>query len=236
MRRIAGLSGLLALFLCLAAVAGAQEQSSSIQGVVRDLQGAVLPGATVEARNPLGGVNTVVTNAEGVFRFPALPPGTYELTATLQGFRPAKLPNTVLELGKNLTLEMAMEVASLTETVSVTAESSPIIDVKGNTVSATFSKATIDRMPKGRDFTTILRQAPGAQQNPRRELRRGCASRSMGRLAPRTASSSTAWTRRTCRPASRARRCCSTSRMKCRSSHPATTPSSAAPPAASSTC
>ena len=163
MRRIAGLSGLLSLFLCLAAVAGAQEQSSSIQGVVRDLQGAVLPGATVEARNPLGGVNTVVTNAEGVFRFPALPPGTYELTATLQGFRPAKLPNTVLELGKNLTLEMAMEVASLTETVSVTAESSPIIDVKGNTVSATFSKATIDRMPKGRDFTTILRQAPGAQ-------------------------------------------------------------------------
>jgi Carboxypeptidase regulatory-like domain/TonB dependent receptor len=163
MRRIAGLSGLLSLFLCLAAVAGAQEQSSSIQGVVRDLQGAVLPGATVEARNPLGGVNTVVTNAEGVFRFPALPPGTYELTATLQGFRPAKLPNTVLELGKNLTLEMTMEVASLTETVSVTAESSPIIDVKGNTVSATFSKATIDRMPKGRDFTTILRQAPGAQ-------------------------------------------------------------------------
>ena len=48
--------------------------------------------------------------------------------------------------------------------MTVTAESSPIIDVKGNTVSATPSRNTIERMPKGRDFTSILRVAPGAQQ------------------------------------------------------------------------
>jgi hypothetical protein len=54
MRRLAGRSGLLAPMLCLAAVASAQEQTSSIQGVVKDALGAVLPGATVEAPEPAG--------------------------------------------------------------------------------------------------------------------------------------------------------------------------------------
>jgi outer membrane receptor protein involved in Fe transport len=58
---------------------------------------------------------------------------------------------------------MSLTLATVAEALTVTAESSPIIDVKNNTVSATFSRSIIDRMPKGRDFTTILRQAPGAQ-------------------------------------------------------------------------
>ena len=56
-----------------------------------------------------------------------------------------------------------MALASVTEEVSVTAESSPLIDVKGNAAIASITRNTIERMPKGRDFTTILRQAPGAQ-------------------------------------------------------------------------
>ncbi len=108
-------------------------------------------------------LTSAVADGSGVFRFPALPSGTYELTATLQGFTPARLPNTVLELGKNLTIPMVLNLATVAETVTVTSESSPIIDVQNNTVSATFSRSVIDRMPKGRDFTTILRQAPGAQ-------------------------------------------------------------------------
>ena len=164
MRRIVGLSGLPRAFLCFAVAAAPRSSPDPFKASSRMSRERCCPGATVEARTRWAASTRSSTSLEGVYRFPALPPGTYELTATLQGFRPAKLPNTVLELGKNLTIEMAMEVASLTETVSVTAESSPIIDVKGNTVSATFTKATIDRMPKGRDFTTILRQAPGAQR------------------------------------------------------------------------
>ena len=164
MRRGAGLIGLLALLLFLPTAAAAQEQTGSIQGVVKDPQGAVLPGAVVEARNPLGGATTAVASTDGVYRFPALPPGTYEISATLQGFRPARKVDAVLELGKNLTMDIVLSLASVAEEVTVTAESSPIIDVKGNTVSATLSRNTIERMPKGRDFTSILRVAPGAQQ------------------------------------------------------------------------
>ncbi len=163
MHRKASMLCVLAALLCFGSVAFAQEQTVSIQGVVKDASGAVLPGATVEARNPLAGTNTAVTNADGVYRFPALPPGKYEITATLQGFKSAKLTDTVLELGRNLVIDLTMALASVTEEVSVTAESSPIIDVKGNAATASITRNTIERMPKGRDFTTILRQAPGAQ-------------------------------------------------------------------------
>src|ERR1044072_1745028 len=105
MKRIAGLSGLLALFVCVA-VATAQEQSGSIQGVVKDPQGAVLPGATIEARNPLTGASTVASNTDRASRSPALAPGRYEITATLQGFKSAKKTDAVLELGKTLTIEL----------------------------------------------------------------------------------------------------------------------------------
>lgn len=101
---------------------------------------------------------------DGVYRFPALPPGAYEITATLQGFKPAKLTDAVLELGRNLVIDLTLTLATLSETVSVTAESSALIDLKGNAATASITRATIERMPKGRDFATILRQAPGAQQ------------------------------------------------------------------------
>ena len=72
--------------LCVLAIAGsaiAQEQSGSIQGTVKDASGAVLPGATVEAKSPSSvGINSTVTDARGIYRFPALPPGRYEVTAS----------------------------------------------------------------------------------------------------------------------------------------------------------
>src|SRR5688572_16617213 len=77
----------------------AQEQRGSIEGTVRDGSKAVLPGVTVEARSPaLVGVQSAVTDERGVFRFPALRPGRYEITATMQGFSPARVNNVALEL------------------------------------------------------------------------------------------------------------------------------------------
>jgi Carboxypeptidase regulatory-like domain/TonB-dependent Receptor Plug Domain len=143
----------------------AQEQSGSIQGVVKDPQGAVLPGATVEAKNPTTGATTAVTtNSGGIYRFPALPPGVYDVSATLQGFQAGKPIPAVVELGKNLAIDIVLSLAGVQESVTVTSESSPLIDTKANATYATITKETIERIPKGRDFATILRQAPGAQQ------------------------------------------------------------------------
>ena len=149
--------------LLLALPAVAQEQTGSIQGVVKDSSGAVLPGVTVEARSPSAvGVSTAVTDANGIYRFPALPPGTYEVSANLQSFVPAKVSDAVVTLGKLLTIDLTLKLAGVSESVTVTGES-PLIDVKQNAAFATIQRETIERMPKGRDFQSILKTAPGAQ-------------------------------------------------------------------------
>ena len=62
----------------------AQETRGSIEGVVKDASGAVLPGVTVEARSAAGATAVATTNERGMYRFPALPVGTYTVTASLQ--------------------------------------------------------------------------------------------------------------------------------------------------------
>jgi hypothetical protein len=150
----------------LAAPAIAQEQSGSIEGIVKDSSGGVLPGVTVEARGSRGaGVSTAVTDARGIYRFPALPPGTYEVTASLSGFTPAK-SMAVISLGQLLKVDLALAVATVQETVQVTGES-PLIDVKQAAAFTTVTQDTIERLPKGRDFSSIVSTAAGAQNETR---------------------------------------------------------------------
>ena len=154
----------LCLILLISTVAAAQERTGSIAGSVRDSSGGILPGATVQATSPsLVGVQTALVDHEGNYRFPALTPGVYELTVTLQGFTTAKMPNVRLAIGQALRIDHALAVATLTESVTVTAES-PMIDVKQNAATASITAETIDRIPKARDFTDLIRTAPGTQQ------------------------------------------------------------------------
>ena len=106
-----------------------QEQTGAIHGTIRDTTGAVLPGATVEARSPTAvGVNTAVSDAEGRYRFPALPPGTYTVTAAaFVTFRSAKVDNAALAIGQLLTIDLTLDPASVSEDLLVTSES-PLID------------------------------------------------------------------------------------------------------------
>src|SRR5262245_38149795 len=156
------------LMACLAArPAAAQEQRGSIEGVVKDSSGLVVPGATVEARSPSAvGVSTAVTDAEGVFRFPALPPGTYRITASLQGFAPANSGDVALALGQVLKVPLIIGVASVNETVTVSG-ASPLIDVKQNAATLSISRDIIDRIPAGRNFTDVITSAPGTNDESR---------------------------------------------------------------------
>src|SRR5260221_8297998 len=92
------LAALLAIALFALPVA-AQEQRVCIEGVVKDASGAVVPGATVEARAAGTGVLSTTSDASGAFRFPSLLPGTYEVTASISGFKPGKVSNVEVKLG-----------------------------------------------------------------------------------------------------------------------------------------
>lgn len=153
--------------LLLAMPVAAQEQSGSIVGVVKDGSGAVIPGATVEARSPSSiGVRSTTSDAQGTYRFPALPPGTYEITASLQGFTPAKIGDAVVSLGKQLTIDLTLKLAGVAESVTVSAES-PLIDTKANAATAHLDAQYIELIPKGRGLLSVLTSIPGTNNESR---------------------------------------------------------------------
>jgi outer membrane receptor protein involved in Fe transport len=166
MTRSASLCALLAVFLCLPPAAWAQETRGSIEGVVKDSSGAVLPGVTLEARTARGGTATAVSDDAGKYRFPALTPGRYTVTASMPGFKKAAFENVDLLLGQVLQVNFALEVGGISEDVQVTAES-PIIDVKQNAAGASIQKEIIDLIPKGRNYTDAVKSAPGANPETR---------------------------------------------------------------------
>jgi outer membrane receptor protein involved in Fe transport len=158
----------LALALCgllvIVASATAQERTGSIAGTIKDSSGGILPGATITATSPsLVGVQTAVSDGQGTYRFPALTPGIYEVTATLQGFTISKATDVRLAIGQVLKIDLSLSMATLTESVTVTAET-PIIDVKQNAATASITAEEIANLPKARDFTDLIRTAPGTQQ------------------------------------------------------------------------
>ena len=164
--RLPTLAALLALSL-LAMPAAAQEQTGSIFGVVKDASGAVLPGATVEARSPSAiGVKSTVSDGQGVYRFPALSPGIYEVSANLQGFVAAKVADAQVTLGKQLTIDLTLKLAGVAESVTVSAES-PLIDTRASATTASIDSQLIDLIPKGRGLLSVLTQIPGTNNESR---------------------------------------------------------------------
>ena len=151
------------LVLALALPSMGQEQRGSIEGIVTDASGAVLPGAIVEVQSAVGVVQRSTTDATGGFRFPSLPPGTYSVTASLSGFTARTLDDVTLSLGQIKKVDVALPVPGVTVTVNVTA-AQPMIDVRQSARSTSIRAEQIELLPRGRDFTTLVTQAPGANQ------------------------------------------------------------------------
>ncbi len=139
----------------------AQELRGSIEGTVKDTSGAVLPGVTVEVKTAGTPALSTTPDAQGNYRPPSVPPGRYEVSATLASFAPKQLPDVAVGLGQIKRVDFQLALASVAETVQVTAES-PLVDVKQNARQVNIRGEQIDLLPKGRDFTTLVTQAPGA--------------------------------------------------------------------------
>lgn len=153
----------LASALCFATPTLAQIEQARLLGIVTDAQGAVLPGVTVTARSAaLIGGQTTITEADGRFRFVALPGGSYDLTFELAGFQTLKREGIVLRLGQTLTVDGQLQVATLQESVTVTGES-PVVDLTTTAVGATFDSAKLAGIPSATDMWSVLAQSPGVR-------------------------------------------------------------------------
>jgi hypothetical protein len=149
--------------IALAAPAWAQEQRGSIEGVVRDSSGAVLPGATVDVQFPGGAPISTTTDEAGNYRFPSLAPGNYKITANLQGFVAREVVDVRVGLGQIKKVDFSLPLSGVTETVQVTAET-PLVDVRQSARQTNIRAEQVELLPKNRDFTSLVIQAPGANQ------------------------------------------------------------------------
>ncbi|MBP1635267.1 MAG: hypothetical protein H6Q10_1841 [Acidobacteria bacterium] len=147
--------------LATASLATAQVITATIRGKVVDEQGAVLPGATVTARQlDTNATRSAITTGVGQYLLPSLPPGRYEVTAALQGFAPAGRP-VELTVGADFTVDFTLKVSSLAESVTVTGEA-PLLETTRTVVGQTISKAQVDSLPTAnRDFLSLAQLAPG---------------------------------------------------------------------------
>ena len=135
-------------FVLLPAIALAQ---ASIEGVVRDPSGAVLPGVTVEAASPalIEKVRSVVTDGTGQYKIIDLRPGTYSVTFSLAGFNAFKRDGIELAGAFAATVNAELKVGELNETITVTGES-PVVDVQNSRQQTVMGSEVLNTIPTGR--------------------------------------------------------------------------------------
>src|SRR5207302_7438521 len=153
------------LMVVSAAIVSAQTGTSNITGTVRDTTGAVVAGATVTATNEATEVqSTQTTTDSGVFAFSALPVGNYTITVEKQGFKILLKTKNVLEVGTPLVVDAAMEVGSVSETVTVTAGAEQL-NSSNATIGNVVEQKAIETLPlNGRNPLTLLLLEPGVVQ------------------------------------------------------------------------
>src|SRR6184192_1501778 len=143
----------------------AQTGSSNITGSVRDVNGAVVPGATVTAKNEATGViSTQTTTDSGLYAFSSLPVGKYTITVEKQGFKTLQKTNNVLEVGIPLTVDVALEVGQVSETVNVQGGLEQL-QTANATIGNVVEQKAIEALPlNGRNPLTLLLLEPGVTQ------------------------------------------------------------------------
>jgi Ca-activated chloride channel family protein len=139
---------LIVLTLSIAAQPAQTIPTGSIQGVVREPSGGPLPGVTVTIVPP---GRSVVTDAQGRYRFDALAPGTYTVRAALEGFTTAQHQVT-LAAGKSVAANLVLSVSSVAETITVTA-SAPLLSVMQTAMGSVIGRGEdMDIEPRYRKF------------------------------------------------------------------------------------
>ncbi|WP_321474986.1 TonB-dependent receptor [uncultured Paludibaculum sp.] len=125
----------------------AQEVSAGITGRVTDPSGLAIAGATVTARDTQRGTNwPTTTNEDGIYAFPRVPIGTYELKVEAKGFKTSIQSAFTLEVNQRARIDIAMQVGGITETVTVTGEGA-MLQTDTTQVGAVISSQTIVNTP-----------------------------------------------------------------------------------------
>ena len=163
-RRVLSFSWFVILGAILSLIPAAQAQTfrGSINGVVTDPAGAVVPAAQIEAVDIATGVaHTTVTSSAGEFNFQDLPLGAYQVTAIAAGFQKVKVDKVPVTAGVIYSLPIKLSVAQQATTIEVSAAALALDPTSTTQTTVVASRALQDTPLNGRDFTQLIILSPG---------------------------------------------------------------------------
>src|SRR5437879_5931447 len=142
--------------------------TGAISGILTDSQGGVIPQAEVTAKNVATGVTSrTTTNAEGVYTFPYLPIGVYEIRITAPGLKTMTVTGVVVDQANISRVDRMLEVGSISESVTVEA-TAPLLQQESTTLDSAVTRKFVEDLPSAvgggtRDATQVLNILPGVQ-------------------------------------------------------------------------
>src|SRR2546429_447058 len=154
------------LFCAAGAAAQASRVGATLEGIVSDTSGAVIPNSKVTLHNPLTNQSrTVTTDEQGFFRAAQLAVGTYEVRVEQTGFAPYRRAGVVASLGQTVHLDIVLAPASAAEQVTVNAQPSSL-DPSQSSVVSTVDPERIEELPvRSRNYLDFVLLAPGVSRS-----------------------------------------------------------------------
>ncbi len=152
----------LVVAFCAATPVWSQEVSASITGVITDASNAVVVGAKVTAKDLDRGTSyEMTTNEAGVYLFPRVSPGRYEVRIEAKGFKTSIRQDVLLEMNQRARIDTSLEVGALTESVNVTGEP-PLLQTDTTMVGSTITTNRLTNTPLvSRNYITLTLLAAG---------------------------------------------------------------------------
>src|SRR5712664_1763739 len=163
-----GIAVSFALLFCTAdAAAQASRVAATLEGIVHDTSGAVIPNSKVTLRNPLTNQSrTVTTDEQGFFRAEQLAIGPYEVRVEQTGFAPYRQAGVGASLGQTVHLDIVLAPASASEQVTVNAQPSSL-DPSQSSVVSSIDQERIEELPvRSRNYLDFVLLAPGVSSSP----------------------------------------------------------------------
>ena len=154
-----------ALLICLPLFS--QGNFGTILGTITDQSGGVVAGATVTVTDTQRNTSrNLTTNDAGEYVAPTLLPGTYTVRAEDKGFKTVQRQNIVLEVGREIRVDLGLQPGEQTQTLTVT-ESIPLVETTNATLGGTLNNTDIVDLPlNGRDYQNLMGLRPGVMLQP----------------------------------------------------------------------
>lgn len=130
------------------ALSQTQSNAADLQGIVKDAAGAVIPNASVTARDPGKNISRMTTsNDAGFYQIVNLPPSSYEITVEASNFKKAVLTKVAVTVGQRATVDVTLEPGQISETVTISDATSEIVETTKTSVSTTIDQQRIENLP-----------------------------------------------------------------------------------------